>query len=100
MLLSEPENSKLVKPNISVVKVKQMTTTEDRHQYDITLSAEAIAPFVLLDFRFNSGLNGQFIENGFFIFDGQKTISFQTKTNLTEQQIKEHLVFISVTDVI
>ncbi|XP_054164237.1 beta-mannosidase-like [Oppia nitens] len=101
MLLNEPKNSKLVKPNIKLVSVKRKSHLDDKQQvFDITLSSEAIAPFVGLDFKLKSGIKGNFIENGFFIFDGMKTITFETKSNVTEKQIKDNLLFKTVTDVL
>ena len=99
MLLSEPKNSKLIKPNIKVVDVKQEESVDDRQTFLITLSSEAIAPFVRMDFKNGSEIKGQFLQNGFFIFDGQKTILLETKSNITEKQIKDNLTFKTVTDV-
>ena len=83
-----------------MVEVKKGSNDDkDKHVFEITLSSEAIAPFVVMDFKLNSGIKGQFIENGFFIFDGKKTIKFQTNTNINEQQIKDNLTVKTVTDV-
>jgi hypothetical protein len=100
MLLAEPKNSALVKPNLKVNKVTIEPTAEGRHVYLIDLTADAIAPFVLLDFKVGSGLRGQFVENGFFVFDGQKTIRLVSDLTLTEKQIKDNLVIKTVTDVV
>jgi len=100
LLLTEPKNSKIVKPNIKVVEVKKGNRVDNKNVFDITLSAQAIAPFVGLDFKLNSGIKGQFIENGFFIFDGKKTIKFETISDITEQQIKDNLIVKTLTDVV
>ena len=96
MLLTESKNSVLVKPKLKVDNVKELQFGH----YSITLSSESIAPFVLLDFKLGSGIRGQFRENGFFVFDGQKTITFVSDMKLSEQQIKQNLVIKTVTDVI
>ncbi|XP_054161783.1 beta-mannosidase-like [Oppia nitens] len=99
MLLTEPKNSKLIKPNIKVLDVKKGGINDKT--FIISLSSETIAPFVLLDFRPNSEISGQFMENGFFIFDGQKSIIFKSNSQLiSEQQIKDKLIVKTVTDVI
>ncbi|CAG2176894.1 unnamed protein product, partial [Oppiella nova] len=101
LLLAEPKNSKIVNPNLKLVSVvKRDKPVDNKHVFDITLSAEAVAPFVAMDFKRNSGIRGNFPENGFFIFDHQKTITFVTKSNVTEQQISDNLTFKTLTDVV
>ena len=100
MLLTDPKNSTIVKPNIKVVEVKKGNRVDNKNVFDITLSAQAVAPFVGLDFKLNSGIKGQFIENGFFIFDGKKTVKFETTSNVSETQIKDNLLIKTLTDII
>lgn len=102
MLLTEPKKAQLVKPNLKVTKVHRFPELSEskRHIFTITLSSESIAPFVLLDFKVGSGLKGQFVENGFFIFDGQKTIKFVTDMKISEEEIRDNLVIKTVTDVV
>ena len=99
-LLTQPKNSKIVKPNLKVVAVKKRTQKVDnRNIFDIQLSTEAVAPFVVLDFKYDSKISGQFPNNGFFVFDTHKNITFETESTLTEQQIKDNLVIKTLTDV-
>ena len=101
MLLTEPKNSRIVAPNLRLVDVKKNSIHDKQTQeFAITLSSEAVAPFVVLDFKLHSGLKGQFLENGFFIFDGKKTIVFETNQNLSEQQIKDNLIYKTLTDIV
>ena len=102
MLLTEPKNAKLVKPKLRVSKISQSSQLPGANTYNylITLTSDSVAPFVLLDFKVGSGLKGQFVENGFFVFDGQKTISLVTDKKMTEEQIKDNLVIKTVTDVV
>lgn len=101
MLLAEPKNSKLVKPNLKVEKVEKWNNTiDDKNVYFIHMSSQSIAPFVLLDFTLGSGIRGQFVENGFFVFEGQKTIEFRSDLDLKIEQIIDNLVIKTVTDVI
>ncbi|CAG2163303.1 unnamed protein product [Oppiella nova] len=103
LLLTEPRNSRIVKPNVKLVSVKLRPNVEvngnPKHVFDITLSTEAVAPFVSLDFALNSGIRGNFLENGFFIFDSRKTITFVTESNATETDIAKHLTIKTVSDV-
>ncbi|CAG2110569.1 unnamed protein product [Medioppia subpectinata] len=74
---------------------------EDRDKsLKITLSSKAIAAFVVMDFKPKSGIRGQFMENGFFIFDGKKTIELQTESNVSENNIKDNLTFKTLTDIV
>ena len=103
MLLTEPKNSKIVKPNLKLIDVKKLSKSGANYQglFEITLGSDAIAPFVVLDFKQNSGIRAQFLENGFFVFDGKKTIQMETNSQtLTEQQIKDNLTFKTLTDVV
>jgi len=101
MLLSEPKNSKIVKPNLKLVNVKQTghDIFTNRYVYDIELSSEAVAPFVYMDFKLNSKINGQFLDNGFFMFVSPKTTQFETYSNITAQQFKDSLTYKTLTDV-
>ena len=99
MLLTEPKNSRIVAPKLKLIDVKK-TSTHGTQEFEITLSSEAVAPFVVLDFKLNSTLKGQFLDNGFFIFDGKKTVVFKTNQNISEQQIKDNLIFKTLTDVV
>ena len=98
MLLTEPKKSRIVAPNIEVVDIKKKSN--DGKQFEITLSAKAVAPFVVLDFKLGSGISGQFLENGFFIFNGKRSVEFETKQNLNEKQIKDNLIFKTLTDIV
>jgi hypothetical protein len=102
MLLSEPKNSKLVKPNIKLVDVKQKSydMKTNKYVYDIVMSSEAVTPFVYMDFKLNSGIMGRFPHNGFFMFVSPKTIEFETNSNITVQQIKDNLTFKTLTDIV
>ena len=101
MLLSKPNEAKIVKPNIKVIEIKKRPTLVDNKRvFDITLSAETVAPFVVLDFKLNSEINGHFIDNGFFIFDGKRSIELETESDLTEQQIKDNITVKTYTDII
>ena len=100
MLLSEPKNSKLVKPNLKVEGVHQRKDIGKEKAFVITLSSKAVAPFVWLDFKKNSGIKGQFIENGFFVFSDKRDVLFETNETLTEQHIKDNLIIKTVTDVL
>ena len=100
MLLTEPKNSKLVKPNIKLIDVKKTSTeVNDKTAFELSLSSETVAPFVVLDFKANSGIRAQFLENGFFIFDGKKTIQMLTESKITEKDIKDNLTIKTLTDV-
>ena len=101
-MLSEPKTSKIVKPNIKVVDVRlgSVAGGTGSRGFTISLTSETVAPFVWLDLKLKSGISGQFMENGFFIFDGKKSIVFETNSNVTETQIIDNLLIKSVTDVI
>jgi hypothetical protein len=101
MLLSEPNNSKIVKPNLKLVDVKQKSYNKQTNKfvYDIEMSSEAVTPFVYMDFKLNSKISGHFPDNGFFMFVSPKTIQFETNSNVTAQQLKESLTFKTLTDV-
>ncbi len=98
MLLSEPKNSKIVKPHLKLVDVKQVAHDifTNRYIYNIEMSSEAVAPFVCMD----SKISGQFLDNGFFMFSSSKTIQFETYSNITVQHFKDSLTFKTLTDVI
>lgn len=102
MLLTEPKNSKIVKPNIKLVDVKQISRNifTNEYLYEIELSSEAVTPFVYMDFKLNSKISGRFPDNGFFMFQSPKVIEFKTFSNITVQQFKENLTFKTLTDVI
>lgn len=102
LLLTEPKKSRLEDPNLKLLAVKKRPNIEgqSQQQFDITLTAETVAPFVVLDFKLNSEIFGQFLENGFFVFEGKKTIVFETKQNLTENQIRDNLTLKTLTDVV
>jgi hypothetical protein len=102
MLLSEPKNSKIVKPNLKLVEVKQKSYNEqtNKYVYDIEMSSEAVAPFVYMDFKLKSKISGHFPHNGFFIFVSPKTIQFETNSNITAQELKENLTFKTLSDVV
>ena len=100
-LLTQPKNSKIVKPNLKVVDVKKRSEKVDNlNAFDISLSTEAVAPFVVLEFKYDSNIFGQFPNNGFFVFDTHKNITFETESNsVNEQQIKNSIVIKTLTDI-
>ncbi len=102
MLLSEPKNSKIVKPNLKLVDVKQIShdIKTSKYVYNIEMSSESVAPFVYMDFKLNSKISGHFPDNGFFMFSSPITIQFHTNSNITTQAIKDNLTFKTLTDVI
>jgi hypothetical protein len=102
MLLTEPKNSKIVKPHLKLVDVKQVAHDifTNRYVYNIEMSTEAVAPFVCMDFNHDSKISGQFLDNGFFMFSSPKTIQFETYSNITVQYFKGSLTFKTLTDVI
>ncbi len=102
MLLSEPKNSKIVKPNLKLVDVKQKShdINTNKYVYDIEMSSEAVTPFVYMDFKLNSRISGRFPDNGFFMFFSPKTIQFETNFNITAQELKENLTFKTLSDVV
>jgi hypothetical protein len=102
MLLLEPKNSRIVKPNLKLVDVKQKSFDKrtNKYVYDIEMSSEAIAPFVYMDFKLGSKISGHFPDNGFFMFMSPKTIEFVTNSNITVQLIKDNLTFKTLTDVV
>ncbi|CAG2112009.1 unnamed protein product, partial [Medioppia subpectinata] len=54
MLLTEPKNSKLVKPELKLIEVKKKSVSEsndNNHVFEITLSSQSIAAFVVMDFK-------------------------------------------------
>ena len=101
MLLSEPKTAKIVKPNIKVVDITtQKGTRAEGSIFEITLSSEAVAPFVLLDFDINSEIRGEFSDNGFFMFENYKTITFFSRSSFqTTKQIRDNLKVKTVSDV-
>jgi hypothetical protein len=101
MLLLEPKKSRIVKPNLKLVDVKQTSfdKTTNKYVYDIEMSSEAIAPFVYMDFKLGSKISGYFPDNGFFMFVSPKNIEFVTNSNITVQLIKDNLTFKTLTDV-
>ncbi|CAG2116219.1 unnamed protein product, partial [Medioppia subpectinata] len=98
LLLTEPKNAKLVKPNLRLVSVLR----DDKHLFSIKLYTEAVAPFVALDLKPGSGISGHFVDNGFFMFDETKTVQFVYTGNeaVDEQDIADNLIIKTVTDVI
>lgn len=99
-LLTEPKDSKISDPKLKVISVKKRSERVDnRNVFDIELSAESIAPFVVMDFKPESQISGQFVNNGFFVFDTRKTIAFETESALSEQQIRDNLLIKTLTDV-
>ncbi|CAG2176241.1 unnamed protein product, partial [Oppiella nova] len=74
------------------------TKVNDKTVFELSLSSETVAPFVVLDFKANSGIRAQFLENGFFIFSGKKTIKMQTESKITEKDIKDNLTIKTLTD--
>jgi hypothetical protein len=102
MLLTDPKNSKIVKPNLKLVDVKQKShdSKTNKYVYDIEMSSEAVTPFVYMDFKLNSKISGHFPHNGFFMFVSPKTIQFVTNSNITVQHIKDNLTFKTLADVI
>jgi hypothetical protein len=102
MLLSEPKNSKIVKPNLKLVDVKQKShdIKTNKYVYDVEMSSEAVTPFVYMDFKLNSKISGHFPHNGFFMFVSPKTIQFETNSNITAQELKENLTFKTLSDVV
>ncbi len=102
MLLSEPKNSNIVKPNLKLVDVKEVSHDKQANVnvYEIEMSSEAVAPFVYMDFKLNSKISGHFPDNGFFVFSSPITIQFHTKSNITTQAIKDNLTLKTLTDVI
>jgi hypothetical protein len=101
MLLSEPKNSKIVKPNLKLVDVKQKShdIKTNKYVYDIEMSSEAVTPFIYMDFKLNSKIRGHFPHNGFFMFVSPKTIEFVTNSNITAQELKDNLTFKTLTDI-
>ncbi|XP_054162086.1 beta-mannosidase-like [Oppia nitens] len=99
MLLTKPNEAKLVKPNLRVIDVQKRPARADKYVFDIHISADSVAPFVVLDLKPKSGIIGQFLDNGFFIFDGNFTATFQTDTDIGEQQIRDNLIVKTLTDV-
>jgi hypothetical protein len=106
MLLSEPKNSSIVKPNLKLIDVKQVghVVSHDKllnvYVYDIEISSEAVAPFVSMDFKLDSKISGHFPNNGFFMFSSPITIQFHANSNITTQAIKDNLTLKTLTDVI
>ncbi|XP_054165442.1 beta-mannosidase-like [Oppia nitens] len=107
MLLTKPNQAKLVKSNLRVISVhKQQQHVSGRtdkplkYMFDIKLSADSVVPFVVVDLKPKSGLTGQFVDNGFFIFDGNFTATFQTSDpDISGQQISDNLIVKTLTDV-
>ena len=78
---------------------KRSSLVDNQHVFDITLSTESVAPFVVLDFALDSDISGQFLDNGFFVFDNRKTITFVSNSDLNEQKIKDKIVIKTLTGV-
>lgn len=93
LLLSEIKNSQITEPKLKLFDVKKRSELVDnRTAFDITVETEAVAAFVVLDFDVESNIDGQFLDNGFFVFDKQKTITFTSDSKqLTEEKIKSNL---------
>ena len=101
MLLTEPKNSNLKSPKVKLTEVKKLPQAWFKgQQFEINLTSEGVAPFVVLDYKLHSGVSGHFYDNGFFVFNGKKTVIFETKQNLSEKQIKDNLIFKTLTDVV
>ena len=99
-LLEYPKHSNIAKPNLKVVSVKKRSDKVDnRYVFDISLSASAVAPFVVLDFKHLSPISGQFPTNGFFVFDTNKNITFESESDWTERQISDDLVIKTLNDI-
>lgn len=101
-LLDWPKNAVgLKKAKISVSSVKGPVTDEEgNYVFLITLTTDAIAPFVWIDFVDTFHYDGVFSNNGFFFIEPTVNVNFTTRYNtVTVESVRKSLLVKSIADV-
>jgi len=87
------------RPNLRVTDITGHLISPPSYIYDIILESNGIAPFVWLDFKLGSTIEGIFSENGFVMFSNKKLIQFYAQTPVSIDRLKSELTVKSLTDV-
>ena len=87
--------SGLSKPNLKAIQVTKESDSKES-VFKIKLQTDKIAPFVWLDFHYQSNITGTFSDNGFLLFNENQEITFKTESQLTVNDIKSNLIVKSI----
>jgi beta-mannosidase len=87
------------KPNLRVTHITDHQIFPPNYVYDIVLESDGIAPFVWLDFRLGSDIEGIFSDNGFVMFGNKKLIQFYGQNPVSIDKLKSELTVKSLTDI-
>ena len=87
--------SGLSKPNLTAIQITKVSDSE-QSTFQIKLQTDKVAPFVLLDFNYQSNITGTFSDNGFLLLSENKEITFKTESQLTVNDIKSNLIVKSI----
>jgi hypothetical protein len=89
----------IIKPNLRVTHITGHQISPPNYVYDIVLESDGIAPFVWLDFRLGSNIEGIFSDNGFVMFSNRKLIQFYGQNPVSIDKLKSELTIKSLTDI-
>ncbi|KAI1286843.1 Beta-mannosidase [Halotydeus destructor] len=101
LLLSSPKKATgISKSSVRIVNVQPLSANSSS-VFSIELSTDAICLFVWLDFRPESEVDGQFTDNGFILFEPNKTIQFTALSpDVSADEISKSIIVRSLTDVV
>ena len=100
LLLQYPtERSVIQSPNLRVANVTQIPKSDGGNEFAITLTTEAVAPFVFLNLRSNQVL-GWFSDNGFIMVSPTQTVYFQSRNYVNLTEFQNGLEVLSLHDVV
>ncbi|KAK7109880.1 hypothetical protein V1264_013841 [Littorina saxatilis] len=94
IFLAEPKDSHLRKAHVTIVGVDQ--AQDSLREFNITLTTDAIAPFVWLE---AGSVFGKFSDNGFIIITPTATVKFMASQDVDLNTMKQQLSVRSLVDI-
>ncbi|CAF1086479.1 unnamed protein product [Adineta steineri] len=92
LFFTQPKNYQLQNPQLQILSVKNRTQID----FDITFTIQYPALFLWFDVF---GVKGRFNQNGFHLFQTNKTITYSTWIPSTSEQVRQGLTFQTLYDV-